>query len=259
MLGTDKATIACYGAVIRTWSSIGHAERAQKVLEEMVEISGPTPLDLIHFNAVLDAWVRNLTSVTDLEKLILRLSSIHDLVMKMDSRGGYQSYNVDPDASSFNHVIRACYAPWASSRGHGDESIRFKALDIAYDTFAEMNQDYNSPNRPDAHTYTHMFKAVVCLTTSLDTHSEKYGLLKATFHACCRDGYLTKSSLWILRKMFSVEGEFVELILSEMDNHANVNKEKLLSIPEDRLHAFLPKEWSRKSGKQKPLNRHRRT
>jgi len=263
MLSTNKTTIACYGAVIRTWASLGRAERAQKVLEEMVEISGRLPLDLIHFNAVFDAWAQDLASVKDVDKLIPRLSGIHDLLMKMDSGGGYQSYNVDPDTSSFNHVIRACYAPWASSRAHSDESTQHEALDIAYDAFTKMNQDYNSSHRPDAHTYAHMFKAVACLlpsttNTAPDTHSEKYGLLKTTLHACCRDGHLTKSSLWILRKMFPVEDEFAELLLTQMEqHHGDISKEKLLSIPEDRLHAFLPDEWSRKGGKNKSLNKHR--
>lgn len=264
-LKTSTATIACYGAVIRTWASLGHAERAQTVLEEMVETSERLPLDLIHFNAVLDAWVRNMASTKDLdeERTISRLSSIRDLSMNMDSRGGYQSFNVNPDTSSFNHVIRACYAPWASSQSahDDDESTRHQALDIAYDCYTKMSQDYNSPHRPDAHTYTHMFKAIACLlpskNTDPDTHSEKYGLCKTLLHDCCRDGHMTKSLVWILRKTLPVEDEFAELFLSEMDGNGSMNKEKLLSIPEDSLIAHLPEEWGRKGRKFKSLNRHR--
>lgn len=260
---TNKTTIACYGAVIRTWAAVGQAQRAQTVLEDMVEISERIPLDLIHFNAVLDAWARDLAPERDLDKIISRLSSIHELLMKMDS-GGYQSYNVDPDTSSFNHVIRACYAPWTSHQTPEDESTRQKALEIAYDSYSRMNQDYNSSHRPDAHTYAHMFKAIACLKASTtasnpDTHLEKYNFCKTILQACCRDGHLSKSSVWTLRKMFPVEDDLAELLLSQMDHQHgnNMTKEKLLSVPEDSLHACLPAEWSRHSRKYKGLNRQR--
>eukprot|EP00578_Thalassiosira_sp_NH16_P012462 CAMPEP_0181126732 /NCGR_PEP_ID=MMETSP1071-20121207/27799_1 /TAXON_ID=35127 /ORGANISM="Thalassiosira sp., Strain NH16" /LENGTH=1025 /DNA_ID=CAMNT_0023212379 /DNA_START=2120 /DNA_END=5195 /DNA_ORIENTATION=- len=252
---TSKSTLACYGAVIRTWASIGHAERAHIVLEEMIAISGRVPLDLIHFNAVLDAWARDLaspSSATDLDAIVPRISRIFDLVMNMnmDSRGGYESYNVDPDTSSFNHVIRACYAPWSSSKAHDDESTRHAALDIrSFDAYTKMHQA--SSHRPDAHTYTHMFKAIACLLplANIDptTLAEKHGLCKTILHACCRDGHLTKTSLWILRKNFPVEDEFAEVLLSELDHHLGgsnmMDKERLLSIPEDQLFTHLPEEW----------------
>ena len=257
-LRANKTTIACYGAVIRTWASLGEAERAKRLLEEMVGMSERLPLDPIHFNAVFDVCARDLASEKDLKRAISRLSSIHSMLIKMDSRGGYQSINVDPDTSSFNHVIRACYSPWTTSRAQDDESSRQKALEIAYDCYSRMSQDYNSSHRPDAHTFTHMFKAVACLhPSSKDPSSDKYGICKTILHACCRDGHLTKSSLWILRKIFSSEDEFVVLILSEMDHHGDINKEKLLRIPEDHLFASLPEEWSRNGRNYKSLNRHR--
>ena len=256
---TNKMSIACYGAVIRIWSSLGKAERAQALLMQMIEKSELLPLDLIHFNAVFDAWASQLASVKDRDQIIPKLSSIHDVLMKMNSRGDHQScYNVDPDTSSFNHVIRACYAPWSSSsKASDDESIRHQALDIAYDCYTKMSSDYNTPHKPDAHTYSHMFKAIACLLPSAnidsETHSEKYGLCKTILHDCCKEGHLTKSSLWIVRKMMH-DDEFAELLLSEMGYGS---KEKLLSIPEDSLYQYLPKEWSRRGGKERTLNSHR--
>ncbi|KAL7542120.1 hypothetical protein ACHAXR_011822 [Thalassiosira sp. AJA248-18] len=255
-LKPNKTTIACYGAVIRTWASLGQAERAQKVLEEMVENSGHLPLDLIHFNAVLDAWARDLSSTKSLDEILPKVSSIRGLLMKMDGGRSHQSYNVDPDNGSYNHVIRACYAPWASSQSHGDESIRRQALEMAYETYSKMSQDYNSSHRPDAHTYQHMFKAIACLLpSSANTDpDEKHSLCKAIFQACCRDGHLAKSSIWVLRKTLPAD-EFAELLISEMDHH-DINKEKLLSIPEDTLYRYLPAEWSRKGRRHEALSKH---
>ena len=255
MLNTTKTTLACYGAVIRTWASLGFAEQAHAVLLEMVQISGHIQQDLIHFNTVLDAWARDLESAKDLDMVVQRLLSIHDFLLKMNTRGG--PFNVDPDTSSFNHVIRACYAPWASSKAHVDESIRRKAFEIAYDTYSMMSQDCNSAHRPDAHTYIHIFKAIACLLPTADADNEQYSICKTVLQACCRDGHLAKTSIWIIRKMLQSEDEFVELLLSLMDRPGNVNKEKLLSIPEDRLFAYLPEEWSRNGQKLIALNRHR--
>jgi hypothetical protein len=256
---TSKTMIACYGAVIRTWASLGKAERAKGMLEEMICMSERLPLDPIHFNAVFDICARDLASENDLSKAISRLSSIHSILIQMDSQGGYQSINVDPDASSFNHVIRACYSPWITSRSHDDDSSRQKAFEIAYDCYERMSQDYNSSHRPDAHTYAHMLKAVVCLRPSSETdpNSDKYAICEAIFHACCRGGHLTKSSLWTLRKIFTCEDEFAALILSNMVHHGDISKEMLLRIPEDRLFASLPGEWSRNGRNYKSLNKHR--
>jgi hypothetical protein len=258
-LRSSKTTIACYGAVIRTWASLGKAERAKEMLEEMIGMSERLPLDPIHFNAVFDACARDLASEKDLCKATSRLSSIHDMLIQMDSQGGYQSINVDPDASSFNHVIRACYSPWTTSRSQDDDSSRQKAFEIAYKCYARMSQDYNSSHRPDAHTYAHMFKAIACLQPSpdIDPNSDKHAICKTIFHACCRGGHLTKSSLWTLRKIFPCEDEFAALILSEMVHHGDISKEMLLRIPEDRLFASLPGEWSQNGRNYKSLNRHR--
>lgn len=255
---TTKSTIACYGSVIRTWASLGDAEQAQRVLEHMVEISDRLPLDVIHFNAVFDVWARNLASETD-DKAISRLLEIRDLLMRMKSGGNYESYNVDPDTSSFNQVIRACYSPWGSARSQEGESIRYKAFDIAYECYTKMIQNYNGSHRPDAHTYAHMFKAISCLLPSSTTEmqSKKYDICQEIFHACCRDGHLTKSSIWTLRKSLPNENELISLLLSEMGNHDAITKEKLLLIPEDRLLAYVPKEWSRNGRNFKALNRHR--
>ena len=261
-LKTNKMSIACYGAVIRVWSSLSKAERAQELLMQMIEKSELLPLDLIHFNAVFDAWASQLVSSNDRDQIIPRLSSIHDMLMKMNNRGDHESYNVNPDTSSFNHVIRACYAPWSSSsKVFDDDSIRHQALDIAYDCYTKMNHDYNTPHKPDAHTYAHMFKAIACLLPSAnidsETHSEKYDLSKTVLHDCCKEGHLTKSSLWIVRKMLH-EDEFAELLLSEMAVlQIHSTSEKLLSIPEDSLYRYLPKEWSRRGGKERTLNSHR--
>ena len=252
MLNTTKTTLACYGAVIKTWASLGNSERAHAVLMEMVQISGHLQQDLIHFNTVLDAWARDLESAKDLDTVVPRLSSIHDFLLNMNTRVG--SFNVDPDTSSCNHVIRACYAPWASSKTHGDEIIRRKAFEIAYETFVMMSQDYNSAHRPDAHTYIHIFKAIACLLPTAEADNET---CKAVLQACCRDGHLTKTSIWIIGKMLSSEDELAELILSLMDHPGQLNKEKLLNISEDRLFASLPREWSRNGQKLKTLNRQR--
>mmetsp|Transcript_13202 Transcript_13202/g.25208 ORF Transcript_13202/g.25208 Transcript_13202/m.25208 type:complete len:228 (+) Transcript_13202:3-686(+) len=227
----------------------------------MVKISGTIRLDLIHFNAVLDAWARYLASPTkDNDEVIPKLSSIHNLLLKMDAGGS--GYNVEPHTDSFNHVIRACYAPWTSQDPPGDESTRQKALEIARDS-------YSKTRWPDAHTYAHMFKAVACLLPSStpnaddpnDTRSDKHHLCRTILESCCRDGHLTKSSVWTLRKMFPPL-EFAELLLSQMDRPQlrgeTMTKEKLLAMPEDRLHVFLPAEWSRNGQRFKGLNRLRR-
>ena len=258
-LKTSKSTIACYGAVIRTWASLGDAEQAQRVLEQMIEISERIPLEVIHFNAVFDVWAKKLAPETDQEKALSRLLKIRDLLMKMKSGGGYESYNADPDTSSFNQVIRACYSPWGSTRSQEDESMRCKAFNIAYECYTKMIEDNSSSHRPDAHTYAHMFKAISCLlpASTIESQQDKYDICKTMFHACCRDGHLTKSSIWTLRKSFRNEDEFASLLLSEMDNHGDITKEKLLLIPEDSLLAYLPKVWSRNGRNIKALNRHR--
>ena len=179
-LTTSKATLACYGAVIRMWGPLGEPKRAQAVLERMVAVSGNLPQDLIHFNTVLDAWAQDLASANDPEKIASRLSSLRDFLHRMNRDGGPGSFNVDPDTSSFNHVIRACYAPWASAKTGGDEGIRQQALEIALDTYSKMREGgYDSPHRPDAHTYTHLFKALACLLptdegTDPDARTKRY-------------------------------------------------------------------------------------
>lgn len=255
----SKSTIACYGAITRTWASLGDAEQAQRVLDQMIEISEHMPLDVIHFNAVFDVWARNLAPKTDQDEALSRLLKIRDLLMKMKSGGGYESYNVDPDTSSFNQVIRACYSPWGSARSQEGESMRCKAFSIAYECYTRMIGDYSSSHLPDAHTYAHMFKAISCLLPASTTESQekKYGICKTILHACCRDGHLTKSSIWTLRNSFQNEDEFASLLLSEMGNHGAITREQLLLIPEASLLAYLPKAWSRNGRNFKALNRHR--
>ena len=262
-LQTSQITIACFGSVIRTWaslsgksrSSVGHAARAQAVLEKMVEDAGRIPLDLIPFNAVLDAWARELASTKNYDEAISRMLSMHDMLVRMNTGGDYQSYNVKPDTSSFNHVIRACYAPWVSSRTCGLESAQKKALGIALDTYSIMNKGYNCFHRPDAHTYSHMFKAIACLLPPKNSESDKerFNLCKPVFEACCRDGHLTKSSLWVLRTMVQNKADFVELLSSQLGHNRGIDVEKLLSIP-DLLYTHLPVEWSRNGRKYKALN-----
>ena len=64
---TTNVTLACYGAVIRTWASLGQPEKAQLILEEMIGNSERLPLDLIHFNAIFEAWANKFTSHRDLK------------------------------------------------------------------------------------------------------------------------------------------------------------------------------------------------
>lgn len=257
-LNPNKTTIACYGAVIRTWASLGEAERAQALLEEMVEISERLPLDLIHFNAVLDAWAQDLSSTKSVVAALPKLANIRELLIKMSSG----VYNIDPDISSFNHVIRACYAPWSTLPNPvgDDKSVRQQALETAYDVYSTMSQTGNHSHHPDAHTYSHMFKAIACLLPSTDSvdseiKAEKYNLCKTIFHSCCEEGHLAKSTLFVLRKTLT-EDDFVEILLSQMDNH-DVKKEKILSIPEDSLFKYLPSDWSRKARSLADLSKHR--
>lgn len=262
-LNVSKATLGCYGAVIRTWASVGEAERAQAVLETMAQVSGRLPLDLIHFNAVLDAWAQQLAASKKSEEILPKLSNIRDLLSKMNRNGGAGSFNVDPDTSSFNHVIRACYAPWSAAKTHGDERARRQALETALEVYAKLREGYDSAHRPDAHTYSHMFKAIACLLPTHDktddeTRATKYEHCQAILRDCCSDGHLAKSSVWIMRKMFPSEDEFAELLLAQMGSRGdNMTKEKLLGIPEDRLFACLPEEWSQEGRRHKSLNRHR--
>jgi len=262
---STNVTLACYGAVIRTWASLGRPEKAQLILEEMIANSEHLPLDLIHFNAVFEAWANKFTSHRDLkgDEIVSRLLSIRELLLEMNSKGDHQScYNVDADTSSFNQVIRACYAPWQStSKVLNDELTRHEALDIVYDCYIAMSQDYNSPHRPDAHTYGHLFKAISCLLPSTninpETNAHKYKLCSTILHDCCEEGYLTKSALWTLCNMFT-DDVFAKLLLSELGHRGvNMSKEKFISIPENRLLHFLPKEWSRKGSKYQSLNSHR--
>ena len=269
-------TASCFGSAIKAWaclsgksrSSGGHAARAQSVLERMVEESNACrrtrgSSDLIHFNSVLDAWVRDLATMASSNKsdnIISIISNVHAMLMKMH-KGGYHQYNIEPDTSSFNHVIRACYTPWMSANKHSDnKSAQSNAMELALDTYRQMGIDNSSLNRADAHTYSHLFKAIACLIPSassdVDNTIERINLCKTVFEACCRDGQLTKTSFWVLRKTFQDESEFIEFLLPQVSSYVEASKDKLLSIPEGNLFNLLPAEWSRNGRKYNSLNSH---
>lgn len=270
-----QITLACFGAVIRTWAMLSgrsttsgnYASRAQSLLEKMAKDSNGMPLDLIHVNAVLDAWARELAVVSssaNSNDTVAKLSNLNEILMKMKMGGYRQSFNVEPDASSFNHVIRACYAPWASTRSRNvDDDSRKIALGLAMETYSSMNKGYNSSHRPDAHTYSHMFKAIACLLPQSSskedntTLSERFDACKIIFEDCCRGGYLTKSSFWVVHKMLQGNDEFIELLLSELGRRGDISKDKLMGMSGDDLYKYLPTEWSRSGRSFGALNRHK--
>ena len=118
-----------------------------------------------------------------------------------------------------------------------------------------MGKDSSSLNRADAHTYSQLFKAITCLlpSASSDTDNtiERIDLCKTVFEACCRDGQLTKTLFWVLRKMFQDESEFIEFLLPQVvsSHYVDASKDKLLSVPKGNLFNLLPAEWSRNGRK----------
>lgn len=251
-----QIAVYCFAAVDRTWANLSsktkttdsHAACSHAVIEKMVELSKGLPLDLLPFNAVLDAWVRELatmqrTSSSDI--ISATLSNMHFFLMSMAG----DEYNVHPDTSSFNHMIRGCYAPWGSRGGARveDESCR-QALDIALDAYSRMNRGYNKAHRPDAHTFLHLFKAIDFLVT-IDV--ERFRLFKTLFEDCCEQGLLSKTSFWVAHSAFRRDEEFTKMLSSV----TAIRKEELSNMPGDELFPLLPAEWSRRGGRIQSMNR----
>ena len=251
-----QIAMSCFVGVARTWANLSgkskagesHAARAHAVVEEMVEISNGLPLDLLPFNVVLDAWVRELATMrrtSSSDNILATLSNMHTFLMKMTES---DEYSVHPDASSFNHMIRGCYAPWGSKGACTEDETRRQALDIALDAYSRMNHGYNNTPRPDAHTFLHLFKAVDCLV-SVDV--ERFRLFKTLFEDCCEHGHLTKTSFWVAHTAFQQDTAFIDMLSSI----TTITKENLRKIPGDELFPLLPAEWSRNGGRIKSMNR----
>lgn len=245
-------SIACYGAAVRTWASLGKSARAETLLEKIAQVSRGQPLDVIYFNAILDAWARELSSTTESDRARERLENMHEMLCKME---GPSPFNVEPDASSFNQVIRACSAPWTKSTTWSDALNRGRALDIANDAYSKMK----AVSRPDAHTYVHMFRALSCLLPPAGT-SDEVGLqrlqaYKTVFHSCCIDGQVTKTGMWTMKKGVGVEG-FFDLLTEELNGTSpSLTRNQLERASEWELISLLPREWTRNGKRYKRLNK----
>jgi hypothetical protein len=260
-LPSNQISLSCYGAVVRTWaglsgspkfkSKVRHADQAHTIIEKMVHVSNGLQLDLIPFNAVLDAWARELATMQRLqnsENIISTLSKMHDFLLRM--MGEHDNpFNVTPDRSSFNHMIRACYAPFESASVNADSNVRRQVLGLALDTYSRMN---HSSQRPDAHTYLHLFKAVNnIIPVDGSDSSDRFKLFKTLFEDCCEHGQLTKTTFWMVHTAFYNDAEFIEL-LSAL---THIDKEKLYTMNADGLFPMLPREWSRFGCRVKSLNK----
>ena len=258
-LETRQIALSCRGSVVRIWSSLsgmsgpggGYAARAQTLLMKMAEEAGHLPIDVIYFNVVLDAWARELSRRKDTDQVMSRLSTPHALLM--DLIGG--KYNATPDNSSFNHVIRACYAPWVSRQNVGEDGDRMNAWEVAFGVYSRMAERRHGACRPDAHTYTHMFKAIACLwpKSTAESSGERVALCRNIFQSCCQDGQLTKTSFWVLSTVLE-SSELMDLLSHELRDH-NVSKQ--LHHNPDHLYSQMPAEWSRNGRNYKSLNRHK--
>lgn len=259
-LETRQIALSCRGSVVRIWASLSgvsgsrnaYAARAQTLLMKMAEEAGHLPIDVIYFNVVLDAWARELSRKDmDQNQVMSRLS--RPLALLTDLIEG--KYNATPDNSSFNHVIRACYAPWASRQNVGEDVDRRNAWEMAFDIYSRMAERRHGACRPDAHTYTHMFKALACLwpKSTAESSHEKVALCRDIFQSCCQDGQLTKTSFWVLSTVLE-SYEFMDLLSHELRDH-NVTKQ--LHHNPDHLYAQMPAEWSRNGRSYKSLNRHK--
>ena len=248
-----EGSMACYGAAIRTWASLGKSDRAETLLaKKIAQVSRGQPLDVIYFNAILDAWARELSSTTDSDRVTERLENMHDLLCKME---GPSPFNVKPDASSFNQVIRACSAPWTKSKTWSDAGSRGRALEIAYDAYSKMK----AASRPDAHTYVHMFRALSRLLPPAGTSHEaalrRLQAYKTVFHSCCIDGQVTKTGMWAMKNGAGGEG-FFDLLIEELNGTSpSLTRDQLERASEWGLISLLPHEWTRNGKRYKRLNK----
>jgi hypothetical protein len=258
-LETRQIALSCRGNVVRilaslaglTMSQSGYAARAEVLLTTMAREAGQLPIDVIYFNAVLDAWARDL-SRKDTDQSMNLLSRPHTLLMELI--GG--KYNAIPDNSSYNHVIRALYAPWTSRQKVGKEDDRRKAWDMVFSVYSNMSERHRGSCMPDAHTYLHMFKALACLwpTDTSASSGERLVLCRDIFHSCCQNGQLTKTAFWVITT-FLDSSTLMDLLAHEMGEQ-DVSKQ-LQHIPTDLLYTHIPAEWSRNGRNCKPLNRHK--
>ncbi|KAK1745494.1 hypothetical protein QTG54_003418 [Skeletonema marinoi] len=256
-LETRQIALSCRGSVVRIWASLSgmsgshdYAARAHTLLMNMAEEAGHLPIDVIYFNVVLDAWARDL-SRKDTGQAMSRLSKPRALLM--DLIGG--KYNAMPDNSSFNHVIRACYAPWASRQNVEEDEDRRNAWEMAFDVYSRMAERHHGACRPDAHTYTHMFKAIACLwpKNTAKSSDERVALCKNIFQSCCQDGQLSKTSFWVISTLLE-SSELMDLLSHELRDHNIMIKG---GLNPDRLYTQMPAEWSRNGRNVKSLNRHK--
>jgi len=259
-LETRQIALSCRGSVLRIWASIsgmpgshgGYAARAQTLLMKMAEEAGHLPIDAIYFNVVLDAWARDL-SRKGAGQIMSRLSKPRALLMDLIG----DKYNAMPDNSSFNHVIRACYAPWASRQNVEEDGDRMNAWEMAFDIYSKMAGRHHGSCRPDAHTYTHMFKAIACLWPKAISKSsdERLALCRNIFQSCCQDGQLTKTSFWVLSTLLE-PSELMDLLSDKLGDISMMTKE--LHYNPDRLYTQMPAEWSKNGRHYKSLNRHKK-
>lgn len=253
--------ISCLGIVARTWarlsgnpgikSKVRHSDQAYLAIEKMVELSNGMQLDIIPFNAVLDACVRELATMkrkNNTQDVIATLAKMHAFLMRMLGEHE-QPFNVTPDKSSFNHMIRACYTPFESKSAHFDDNTLKQVLELALDTYSQMN---HSVYRPDAHTYLHLLKAIHYLVPANGSDdSRRIKLLKTMFEDCCEHGHLTKTTFWIVHPHFCEDQDYIDLLHSL----TGVHKDQLSTMHADRLFTLLPREWSRFGSRVKSLNR----
>ena len=247
-LHNREIAVCCFGIVARIWASLGgnrtsrskvrrHADQAHDTIKRMVEISNGAYLDLLPFNATLDAWARELSTIPELknpEDILVTLSKMHDLLAMM------RDYDqITPDTSSYNHVIRACYAPFESKNDSiDDDNTRQQVLDLVLETYSQLN---HSSVRPDAHTYLHLLKAInYLLPADRSGSTRRFKLFKGMFEDCCEHGHLTKTTFWTVQSMFGNNREFVDFLHSL----TGIDKARLIDKA-DRLFPTLPREWSR--------------
>lgn len=259
-LQNREIATSCFGIVARIWASLSgnptsrskvrrHADQAHDIIKSMIEVSDGLSLDLLPFNATLDAYARELSAIPELknpEDILVTLSKMHNLLTWM------RDYNqIAPDASSYNHVIRACYAPFQSKSDIFDDNTRQQVLDLVLGTYSQLN---HSTVRPHAHTYLHLLKAInYLLPADRSDSAHRFRLIKGMFEDCCEHGHLTKTTFWTVHSMLGKDSELVDFLHSL----TGIDKARL-NDNADRLFPTLPREWSRFGCKIKTLNKNKK-
>lgn len=256
-----EIAISCFGAVARAWADLSGnpkhevqvslVDRAHGIIEKMTKVSNGMHLELLPFNAVLDAWARELATrprLQNSEHIIATLSNMHDFFMRMVGEHE-MSFNVTVDRSSFNHMLRACYAPLTSKSKCVSDTVLRQILDLVLDIYSQMN---HSTYRPDAHTYLHLLKATNYLLSADGSDASRRSKLSRTlFQDCCEHGQLTGTTFWFANTAFSKDPEFIHMLHSL----SGVDKEQLSNTSADRLYRLMPSEWSRFGHRVKSLNK----